>query len=468
MNKSKLINILRTFSSKEKRHCQAWIACSINNQRKDVCDLYDFLWEMDLKEQYLTKPLAWASIYPKSPYNDGKMRQIIHRLLVAVEHFLIYDQLQKTEGKADLLLLENLRERKLFKLLNKGIKNTKQNAQSLSTQNWKSLRFAYELETLHFNAAEQEQRTSSLNLQELSDALDIQYFADKLRKACLLYSRLVVFKMDYQPKMLEVVLEQVKELDYLKIPAIGLYYYCYQSFTTTEKADHYFQKMMDYLRDYAPVFPPQEIRELYLLAINYTIKKLNTGSQWHLEKAYELYKTGITQGYLLEDGILTPFTYNNMISIGIQMTHYEWVEQFIYEYKNRIVQEEREGVFQECLAKLFYAQKQYKKAQQLLVQIQTKDILRILSCKVLLLRIYYETKEFDALESLLDSLKMYLRRKEVVGYHKENYNNVTRYTQKLVRVNPFDKAAKAKLKLEIEQTAVLTTRSWLLEQLELL
>ncbi len=466
MKNSKLINILHTFSSKEKRRCRDWIACSIINQRQDVCDLYDFLWDMELKEQYLTKSLAWATIYPKVPYNDGKMRQIIHRLLNAVEEFLVYEQLQDQTSRSTILLSESLKERGLYKELNQVLKNAQKSAQKEATQNWESLRLNYELETLYFNASEQAQRTSPLNLQELSDALDIQYFADKLRKACLLYSRLVVFKMNYQPKMLAVVLEQVKELGYLKIPAIGLYYYCYLAFTDTQNPDQHFQKMMDYLHTYSSSFPPQEIRELYLLAINYTIKKLNDNSRWHLEKAFELYKTGITQSYLLEQGIITPFTYNNMVSIGIQMEQYEWVEEFLYTYKDKITPEHRESIFQECLAKLYYAQKKYQKAQQLLVQIQVKDILRILSCKVMLLRIYYETQEFDALDSLLDSLKMYLRRKDVVGYHKENYNNITKYMQKLIRVNPFDKKAKENLKIEILNTDILATKKWLLEQLE--
>lgn len=466
MNNSKLINILSTFSSKEKRRCKDWVACPINNQRQDVCALYDFLWEMDLKAQYLTKALAWASIYPKTAYNDGKMRQIIHRLLNAVEGFLIYEQGQIKESRSAILLAESLRERNLYKELNQVLKSTQKKLKKEAVQNWESLRLSYELETLQFNASEQAQRTSALNLQELSDALDIQYFADKLRKACLLYSRLVVFKMNYQPKMLAVVLEQVKELDYLKIPAIGLYYYCYLAFTDTKSADQHFQKMMNYLKEYATQFPPQEIRELYLLAINYTIKKLNDNSMWHLEKAFELYKTGITEGYLLEQGVLTPFTYNNVINIGIQLEHYNWVEQFIHEYKNNVVEEHRESVFQECLAKLYYAQKEYKKAQLLLAKIQVKDILRIISSKIVLLRIYYETNEFDALEALLDSLKMYLRRKDVVGYHKENYNNIVRFMQKLIRVNPFDKAAKRQLFVEIEQTKILTLKKWLLEQLE--
>jgi len=470
MNNSRLIQLLKTFSSKEKRNCRAWIASPIHNQREDVSNLYDFLWEMELKDQYLTKSLAWASIYPRTKFNDGKMRQIIHKLLLAVEDFMTYEQMKKKEGTSSILLWETLKDRKLFSLLDKSIKTSKLSSQKETTnknqlQNWETLRFNYELESLQFNAAEQEDRTSALNLQELSDTLDIQYFADKLRKACLLYSRLVVFKMNYQPKMLAVVLEQAKELDYLKIPAIGVYYYCYQSLTATKNADEYFEKMMTYLKEHANAFPPQEIRELYLLAINYTIKKINDGFQWHLEKAFDLYKTGITEGYLLEDGVLTPFTYNNMVTIGIRMKEYQWIEQFVYDYKDSIIKEARESIFQECLAKLYYAKKQYKEAQELLINIKTKDILRILSCKTILAQVYYETNQYDALEALLDSLKMYLRRKDFVGYHKENYNNITRYLQKLVRVNPFDKKAKSKLKEEIEQTSILSSKKWLLEQL---
>lgn len=468
MQKSRLLQLLRSFSSKEVRLCRAWLDCSMHNTRTDVSDLYNFLWEMELKSNYISKELAWANMYPKTAYNDGKMRQIIHKLLQAVEQFLTYQQLQYKPDQARLLLLNSLHQRQLFPLLNKSIAQAQKAHQSSQMQNWEQLRLDYELENLHFRAAEQAQRTSPLNLQELSDALDIQYFADKLRKACLLHARFVVFKMDYAPKMLDIVLEQVETLDYVKLPAIGAYYYCYRSLTATENADHYFEQMMSCLKEDAVNFPAYEIRELYLLAINYTIKKINSGSEWHQEKAFELYKTGITEGYLLEaKQQLTPFTYNNMVSLSLAMQQYEWVEWFIHEYKNKVAPEHRESIFAECLARLYYTQKNYKAAQQLLATIEVKDILRLLSCKIILAKIYYETDEFTALESLLDSLKMYLRRKEVVGYHKQNYQNVVYYLQKLARLNPFDKAAKKELAEAITATPVLTTKAWLLEQLEL-
>jgi hypothetical protein len=89
-----------------------------------------------------------------------------------------------------------------------------------------------------------------------------------------------------------------------------------------------------------------------------------------------------------------------------------------------------------------------------------------LNAKMMLLKIYYELDEVDALESLLESMRAYLNRKEVTGYYRSNYQNIIRYTRKLVRINPYDKAPKEKLRQEIQQVNPLTEREWLLRQLE--
>jgi len=57
-------------------------------------------------------------------------------------------------------------------------------------------------------------------------------------------------------------------------------------------------------------------------------------------------------------------------------------------------------------------------------------------------------------------------RKKAIGYHKANYKNIIRLTKKLLKLNPFSKAQKEKLRLEIEQSQPLTERKWLLEQLD--
>ena len=89
-----------------------------------------------------------------------------------------------------------------------------------------------------------------------------------------------------------------------------------------------------------------------------------------------------------------------------------------------------------------------------------------LHAKTMLVKMYYELDEGNALDSLLGSMRTYLQRKKVLSYHKTNYKNIISLTKKMLRVNPFEREQKEKLKTEIEATSPLTERRWLLEQLE--
>jgi len=103
---------------------------------------------------------------------------------------------------------------------------------------------------------------------------------------------------------------------------------------------------------------------------------------------------------------------------------------------------------------------------RLLASVEYDDILINLNAKSMLLKMFYEQDEFDALESLLESMRTYMQRKKVLGYHQSNYKNMIRYTRKLTRINPYSKLEKDKLKDEIQNTNPLTERKWLLHQLE--
>ena len=103
---------------------------------------------------------------------------------------------------------------------------------------------------------------------------------------------------------------------------------------------------------------------------------------------------------------------------------------------------------------------------RLLIQADYDDMLMTLSAKTMLLKMYYELDEIDALESLLSSMTTFIHRKKIIGYHKNLYGNTIRFTKKLIKVNPFNKKEKEKLKKEIMAAKPLPERGWLLEQVE--
>jgi iron-sulfur cluster repair protein YtfE (RIC family) len=99
-------------------------------------------------------------------------------------------------------------------------------------------------------------------------------------------------------------------------------------------------------------------------------------------------------------------------------------------------------------------------------QYETNDILMSLHAKTMLLKMYYELDEFNALDSLVDSMRAYIQRKKVMGYHRAVFKNLLTYTRKLLKVRPNDKEQVKKLKEEISTVEPLMERKWLLEQIE--
>ncbi len=101
----------------------------------------------------------------------------------------------------------------------------------------------------------------------------------------------------------------------------------------------------------------------------------------------------------------------------------------------------------------------------LLAQVGDADPLLMLDAKVLLLKMYFETAQWDALDSLLTSLKAYLRRKTSLGYHKEHYLSLVYYTQKMLALNTHDRSATQGLRQEVVAAGNVLEREWLLARM---
>jgi len=163
--------------------------------------------------------------------------------------------------------------------------------------------------------------------------------------------------------------------------------------------------------------------------------------------------------------LLSRYTFRNLVTNGTYLKEFAWVENFIVQYKPFLEERHRESIVHYSQAKLHHEKGDYPKAMKLLNQVEYDDILMNLTAKTMLLKMYYEQEEFDALESLLESMRSYMRRKKVIGYHKANYKNIIRYTKKLLKVNPFNKTAIAKIQEEVKDVNPLTEQEWLLRQL---
>ncbi|MEO6037189.1 MAG: hypothetical protein ABIQ93_02170, partial [Saprospiraceae bacterium] len=118
------------------------------------------------------------------------------------------------------------------------------------------------------------------------------------------------------------------------------------------------------------------------------------------------------------------------------------------------------------LSRIYFERGNYDQAQELLTQFEYDDMLLNIIAKTMLLKIYYEQDEPDAFESLLESMRIYLQRKEALDpARKLAYKNMISLMKKLMHLNPYSKVQKEKLRELTNNTNPLMERDWLLRQL---
>ena len=443
MTNSHLVLILRTLSKKEERELRKWLNSPAHNHREDVVTLFEYLMAGQhlYEEKFLEKERVFSRIFSNEPYDDAKLRQSMHFLLKSVEEFLIYQEQQSDEVRARMALASVFRKRKLDRAFTKAIKAVEVQQEKANYRNEQYLRNEYLLQLEKYSFYDGKKRTTEMNLQEVSDALDLTFVADKLRQGCLMIAHQSVYKAQYNIGLLEYIIEYVdRQKLMLHHPAIAVYFYGYKAITD-ESGKQYFENLRQEIQKHRTSFPKSELRDIYLL-----------------------YRQGLENEILLENGVVSPFTFRNAVGAALRLKEYDWVEHFIHQYKKALPPDYRESFFLHSLARLNFEKGDYGSAMQLLAQTDFDDTLINLNAKSMLLKIYYELDEYDALESLLESMRAYLKRKQLMGAYRSNYHNFIRFTRKLVRVNPFDEQEKSALKSEILTASPLTEKDWLLEQ----
>lgn len=466
MKKNPIIFTLKSFSAKERRDFKKWLLSPVHNQREDIISLTDYFFYKNhlLDDKFLKKERVFAKIFPKEQYNDAKMRQTIHFLNKKIEDFLIYNELKDNEIRAGLALASVYRKKNLSKAFHKTMKNVIHLQNQSPLRNEHFLRNEYLIQKEQYQYFEKQQRNVKLNLQEMSDALDMTYFADKLRQSCLMLSHQKVFKTEYKPALINKILEYVEQKEFNMAPAVSIYYYVYMALTKPEDRV-YFDQLKKNIFELGHTFLKSEIRDIYLMAINYCIGKINAGEISFRREAFDLNKRGVETGVLIQNNSISPWTFINIIANSIQLKEFDWTYNFIETYQSYIPASQRENFTHYGYASYHFFKKEYDEAMDWLIRTDFSDTLLNLNAKMLLLKIYYEKDAIKALESLLESTRKYIHRKGVVGYPRTVFLGRIKMIQKLVRVNPYSRIEKNKLKDEMLKEVSPLEREWLLAQL---
>jgi hypothetical protein len=468
MQKSVLAEIVKSLQKKEIRELNKWLQSPAHNQRKDVVRLFEFMVKNTAStEDGFIKEKAWKYIFPREPFDDAYMRQVMYFLLKAVEEYLVFAESMDDRVRMQVALSRIYRQRKLDKAYRQAQRIGREHLEDQPLRNGYYLLNRFFLEQEEYEHKLSITQNDSVNLQEMADALEVWFLSERLALGnAMLAHRKVYQKANYNDGLLPQALPYITEKGLLDASTLALNYYSYMLSSHPDEETYYdhFEALLEEAPSKAS---KSEVRNYYLTALNYCIGKINRGRPEFTQRVFALYKSGFNTGVLIENDDTFRYTFGNAVGAALRNRDYEWAEQFIEKYQQHLEERHRDSVVKFNLSRVYFEKKDYDKAQRLLAYFEYDDLLFNIIAKTMLLKIYFELDEYDAFESLLDSLRIYLQRKEALDpARKTAYKNMISLMKKLLSLKIHSRAEREKFRALIMETNPLMERDWLLEQVK--
>ena len=493
MDASPLIETFKSLSKKERRDLSKWVRSPFFNQRQDVIRLFDHLDNYfkntasgQADTNALSKKAVFSIVFHEKlaekastttqtqtnglDYDDSAMRYAMSFLYSQIKVFLSWNEWAADARLTKLSLCQALKKRQLGAIFEHEWAIAHSN---LLGEKERSLTFFWHdhrlrLEQFEWSRA-QKRAGGTADLDQVGASFGAYVAANVLRQGCAVLSQQAVSRLADLTKIdfLEATLSAVEAGRWADLAAVQLYFHGFRALQNPEDAAHFYE-FKKWLNSHGQAFPPAELRDLWMLAINYSIRRVNAGEASFFRDAFELYRSGLSNRVLLEDGQLSPFTYKNVLHLGMSLSEWDWCGQFLEEYRSYLPKKERENIYRVNLASFYFRQNDFEKTLDLLRFAEFRDPMISLDQRRMLLKIYFQKQEITALESLLQSFETYLRRRgDAVGYHRESFVNLVKFVKKLLKINLHDNAAREKFRMSVQSAKFLAEREWLLSVVEI-
>jgi hypothetical protein len=468
---SKVFKAISKLSGAERRRFAKFVVSPYHNASEKLSQIFDLI-DYSLRNDSTTsisKEEVWSKINPNEPFNYGLLRKWYNDLLTLFEEFLVIEHLQVDKTRYVSDLFSAVLERKLDLLYNSVTSKSRETLDRYATMSAEHYYAKYYFERKYFELNEKNAAlfgwVSDTQIQHISANLDYFFISEKLKYYLEVLSRKVLLSKEDPIFLMDEIIGYVKQKEFHDQPLIRIYYLVCLLYLEPS-VEGYYHECRELLQQHKNGFHLYDIQELYAALLNYCVGQTNRGRNQFNEEYINLYDYLLKQDLLSEDGALSPWKFKNAVLAGLRSGQFAWVEQLLKNYGHLVAENQRENVLNYNSALLKFYQKKFNEVALYLRDVEQDDYMYTLSSKALLLSTYYELNEWEPLNYLLDSFKVYLHRaqKDLSEIQHISYINLINYTRKLAKVKAENSPLNPALLNEIESNSKLFSKAWLIEK----
>ncbi len=472
MFSDKLVSLLQTFSKYELNRFKKFLQSPYFNDQDDLLQLFEIvnktLRSDDQQMAALEKNNLWKALYPNRRFDDAHLRRLSSDLNQLAMRFMV-EEARKQETLSEALELQRILEKpELQKHLSGVERQIRKQLQSMPGQSTWYYLSQFRLHWNIYNRASKVVATSDFmdKLVPADQSLEYFYVVQKLKfyVAWLIYRG---FRSTEQElPVIPGFWEHIKQQQFGDVPLVSIYQNVILCLTEPDEELH-FTNLISSLEKFAAKLTREDLRECYYIAQNYCAFKISQGKMEYYREVFEIFRSMINKGLLLENEQLSEGVYKNIITAGLGVGEYGWAEKFIEEYSIYLPSNIRENARIFNLSYLYFHQKKYQKVIELLRNVEYSDVVYALGSKQMLLRTYFESNEYLAMDSLIDSFRIYLRRNKLISKNlKQEYSNFLNFIKRLISLDPANQQSLSLLKTRVSETPYVNSKKWLLDKIE--
>ncbi|MFK7924778.1 MAG: hypothetical protein AB8H47_22660 [Bacteroidia bacterium] len=464
--------MLRSLKKTERNRFVRYLNSPYHNTDEKLVELTELLLQ---EEGELSRELLDAKLFPGEAFEYPRISNLLSYITGHLEDFWVWERLQHDSVERKKYLLQTIKERELYDLFQKEsdrlLRRFSRNAH-LDENDYFHLHWL-ELERDDYFLREGKRKDNQSLVNQI-EALDRFYVISMLKNICQLVNRQNILQTEGIPYLQRAFIEymQVHHQQYADSPVIQAYFYVLLCLTEEEEPTHY-ANLKACLQGESDQLALEERETLYQYARNYCIKQGNQGRTQYLNELFGLYQQMLAKELIFTDGYLGHADLKNIVALGVRLGQFDWTERFLSSIKERIQPDKRENALAYNQAQIFFARGSYRSAMRLLTQVEFEDVFYYPGAKTLLLKIYYELDDPDALASILHTFGTWLQRNRLLSpYQKEVHIQLIRLMRKLQALRSRKQATgakaivadKARLLAEISHTQKISQKAWLEEK----
>lgn len=477
MLKSKVIDILKTFSKNELRSFRDFVASPYHNSNKNVVKTLDLLRKHhpDYSSPNIRKEKLFAKLFPGKKFNDTVIRILLSDLLKLSEEFLSLHS-DYSESPVDYIrLLQELRDRNLDAVYKKNYKEALDSLKNYPSSRDKFFKmFELEVINVEYHLRKDKQLLVSGNILNRAENLIYFMIIELIHNAqdIIINERTYNVKYDHNILMdflenvdLNTFIENLKPYRPKQYEVLKLHYSLLEALTDESIDEKYDEFRNVYLMNRENLSSDENNHFLHYLETCCLMRSKYNAAKYRQELffVYEIMlKTG---SYSFHTTTMTAQRFKNILISAVNLNKIDWAEEFIIKYSPLVQKEYTESMYHYGQALVKFLKKDFPGSLMELNNVKNDYIILKMDIKSWALKNYFELGYFEQALAYIDSYRHFLNKNRLITeYLKERHLNFIKFTAELIR-RAAEEKKDGQLKDIIKNVQNVVHKEWLLEKL---